>query len=225
MAIHLAENLEKFRAVCADTACRLVAVSKTKPPVLLQEAYDLGVRVFGENKVQELVEKHEELPKDIEWHMVGHLQRNKVKYIVPFVSLIHAVDSLRLLREINKRSAAVGRVVPCLLQVHIAQEENKFGFDEEEIRAVVEAKNLAQLPNICVKGLMGMATHTDDKKQIALEFGGLRRLFDALKTATQNIPNADFCELSMGMTNDYEIALEQGSTLIRIGSAIFGERT
>lgn len=220
----LATNLKKFQSELEHTNCQLVAVSKTKPLALLQEAYDLGVRVFGENKVQELVDKHEQLPKDIEWHMIGHLQRNKVKYIAPFVALIHAVDSERLLQEINKRSANVDRVTNCLLQIHIAEEETKFGFDEAELRAFMQPETLAKYPNIKLKGLMGMATNTSNEKQVRKEFSGLKKLFESIKAETTALENVDFTELSMGMSNDYKIAMEEGSTMIRIGSSIFGAR-
>ncbi len=222
--INLSENVEKFQSEIKGTDCKLVAVSKTKPVELLQEAYDLGVRIFGENKVQELADKHEQLPKDIEWHMIGHLQRNKVKYITPFVSLIHAVDSERLLKEINKRSAFDGRVTNCLLQVHIAQEETKFGFDEQELQSLMNKETMKQFPNIKLKGVMGMATNTPNQTQVREEFRGLRQLFERLKSATVGIENIDLTEVSMGMSNDYKIAIEEGSTMIRIGSSIFGAR-
>ncbi len=220
----LAENLETFQKVLEGTSCRLVAVSKTKPIAVLQDAYDLGIRVFGENKVQELTEKYEALPKDIEWHMIGHLQRNKVKYIVPFVALIHSVDSVRLLQEINKRAANVGRVVNCLLQVHIAQEKTKFGFDEAELETLLTEEALAAFTHVRLKGLMGMATNTDDPAQVRQEFRGLKTLFERCKAKANHYQNVDFTELSMGMSNDYTIALEEGSTLIRVGSSIFGAR-
>ncbi len=202
---------------------RLIAVSKTQPLTLLQEAYNAGQRLFGENKVQELVPKHEALPNDIEWHMIGHLQSNKVKYIAPFVHLIHSIDSSRLLEEVNKQAIKNNRVIPCLLQVHIASEETKFGFGLEEVHALLLSENFVSLKNIRVKGLMGMATFTENKEQIRTEFKSLKALFDSLKQVT--LPdNVKLDELSMGMSGDYAIALEEGSTLIRVGSAIFGDR-
>ena len=193
----------------------LVAVSKTKPNELILEAYNAGQRIFGENKVQELVEKEESLPKDIEWHMIGHLQTNKVKYIAPFVSLIHAVDSIKLIKEINKRAKQNNRIIPCLLQVHIAQEENKFGLDKN---GVIDILN-CDFPNISIKGLMGMATFTDDKNQIREEFKYLKNIYDELKESQPT-----FSILSMGMSGDYSIAIKEGSNMVRIGSSIFGNR-
>ena len=187
------------------------------------EAYDAGNKIFGENKVQELVSKQEELPSDIEWHYIGHLQRNKVKYIAPYVHLIHAVDSARLLNAINKEGRKNDRVINCLLQVHIASEENKFGFDEAELDELIKSANWQELTNVKVVGLMGMATFTEDKVQIRGEF----KLLAGLKTklsAMELSPNVVMEELSMGMTNDYKIALEEGSTMIRVGTAIFGAR-
>ena len=193
----------------------LVAVSKTKPNSAILEAYQAGHRIFGENKVQELAQKAEELPKDIAWHMIGHLQTNKVKFIAPFVSLIHGVDSLKLLKEINKRSLQNNRIIDCLLQVHIASESTKFGFGINEVESALnEAK---QFENIKVVGLMGMATFTDDIKQITQEFKSLKTIFEKIK-------NEQITTLSMGMSGDYKLAIEQGSTMIRVGSAIFGHR-
>ncbi len=192
--------------------CRLIAVSKTHPPELVQEAYDAGQRIFGENKVQEMMAKYEVLPKDIQWHLIGHLQSNKVKYIAPWVSLIHSVDSSKLAEEIDKQGRKVGRIIPCLLQVHIAKEETKFGFDREELFSFLKTM---KLPNIEIKGLMGMATNTDDVNQIRNEFRSLHDLF-------KEIGNMN--ELSMGMSSDYKIAMEEGSTMVRIGTAIFGKR-
>lgn len=200
---HLADNIH------------LVAVSKTKPNELIIEAYGAGQRIFGENKVQELVEKEESLPKDIEWHMIGHLQTNKVKYIAPFVSLIHAVDSKKLIKEINKRAEQNNRVIACLLQVHIAQEESKFGLDNNGIIEILKT----DFPNVSIVGLMGMATFTDNKNQIREEFKYLKDIFDELKESQPN-----FSILSMGMSGDYSIAIEEGSNMVRIGSSIFGER-
>jgi pyridoxal phosphate enzyme (YggS family) len=200
---HLADNVH------------LVAVSKTKSNELIIEAYGAGQRIFGENKVQELVEKEESLPKDIEWHMIGHLQTNKVKYIAPFVSLIHAVDSKKLIKEINKRAKQNNRVIPCLLQVHIAQEESKFGLDKDGVIEILKT----DFPNVSIVGLMGMATFTDNKNQVRKEFKYLKDSYDELK---ENQPN--FSILSMGMSGDYSIAIEEGSNMVRIGSSIFGKR-
>ncbi len=220
----IAEQLQHFWQELKPYSCKLIPVSKTKPNELLMEAYEAGNKIFGENKVQELVGKQEGLPKDIEWHYIGHLQRNKVKYIAPYVHLIHAVDSLRLLNEINKQASKNNRVINCLLQVHIASEENKFGFDENELNELIDTTNWQELSHIKVVGLMGMATYTEDKEQIRAEFKHLAGLKDKLNSRT--LPaNIDMRELSMGMTNDYKIALEEGSTMIRIGTAIFGART
>lgn len=201
----------------------MVAVSKTQSPETIMEAYDAGLRIFGENKAQELTGKYEVLPKEIKWHMIGHLQRNKVKHIAPFVDLIHSVDSARLLEEIDKQGARFSRVIRCLLQVHIAEEESKFGFNADEVRALLQSPELAEHGNVEIHGLMGMATFTEDEEKIRNEFRRLRRLFDELKNLS--LPdNVRLTELSMGMSNDYHIAVEEGSTLVRVGSAIFGER-
>jgi pyridoxal phosphate enzyme (YggS family) len=204
-------NIESIQSTLSH-GCRLVAVSKTHPAALVQEAYDAGQRVFGENKVQEMVSKYEVLPKDIEWHLIGHLQTNKVKYIAEWVGLIHSVDSAKLAEEIDKQGKKVGRVIPCLLQVHIAKEETKFGFDREEL---LEFLADFKLSNVEIRGLMGMATLTDDQDQIRREFRQLHDLFDEI---------GNMKELSMGMSSDYKIAMEEGSTLVRIGTAIFGRR-
>ncbi len=201
----------------------VVAVSKTKPVESIMEAYESGHRVFGENKVQELSAKYNELPDDIEWHMIGHLQRNKVKYIAPFVSLIHSVDSLRLLKEINKEAGKTHRIIDCLFQVHIAKEESKFGLNEEELRTLLESAEYKELTNIRMKGLMGMATFTNNHEVLRKEFRALKTLFDQLKSDYFS-EQMFFKELSMGMSNDYKIAIEEGSTMVRIGSLIFGER-
>lgn len=193
----------------------LVAVSKTKPNTAILEAYKEGQRIFGENKVQELVQKAEELPKDIAWHMIGHLQTNKVKFIAPFISLIHAVDSLKLLKEINKRAEQNNRIIDCLLQVHIATESSKFGFGMEEVESALNQAK--EFKNIRITGLMGMATYTDDTQQVVDEFKSLKTVFDSIK-------NEHITTLSMGMSGDYKLAIEQGSTMIRVGSAIFGHR-
>jgi len=197
----------------------LVAVSKTKPSSDIQEAYDAGQRDFGENKIQEMTQKWEELPKDIQWHMIGHVQRNKVKYMAEYVALIHGVDSLKLLKEIDKQAKKTDRIISCLLQVHIAEEDTKFGFDEEELLALTQEPEFIQLENIRVTGLMGMATFTEDKDQIRREFNTLKTLFETLKT---KLPTMD--TLSMGMSGDYETAIAEGSTMVRIGSSIFGAR-
>ncbi|MCS7004122.1 MAG: YggS family pyridoxal phosphate-dependent enzyme [Cytophagales bacterium] len=219
----IAQRLKEFEKLLAGTSCRLVAVSKTKPIPDLMEAYSAGQRLFGENKVQEMCEKQPAMPPDIEWHLIGHLQTNKVKYIVPFVALIQSVDSWRLLEEINKRASKVNRIINCLLQIHIAQEETKFGLDEKGLEELLQNPLLPTLSNIRILGLMGMATNTNDQQQIRKEFRYLRHLFDSY-AKNLHTPNVLFQELSMGMSNDYKIAIEEGSTLIRIGSAIFGSR-
>lgn len=204
-------------------ACTLVAVSKTHPPELVLQAYEAGQRVFGENKVQEMVAKYEVLPKDIQWHLIGHLQTNKVKYIAPFVHLIHSVDSLKLLQEIDKQAAKNRRTISCLLQVHIAQEETKFGFSPEEMEAFMHSTELPLLQSIRVIGLMGMASFTDNTRQVREEFKTLKKLFEKLKQRALPL-NVSMTELSMGMSSDYAIAIEEGSTMVRVGSAIFGTR-
>ncbi|MBL0742928.1 YggS family pyridoxal phosphate-dependent enzyme [Chryseolinea lacunae] len=221
--MNIKNNINNFRQNL-PAGCELVAVSKTKPIEAIKEAYAAGQRVFGENKVQELVPKHEALPKDIAWHMIGHLQSNKVKYIAPFVSLIHSVDSAKLLEEINKQAAKVNRIIPCLLQLHIAEEETKFGFSEDDVQKLFQSPEFQNLQHIEVRGLMGMATLTTDEAQIRKEFHGLRMFFNTLKSLPLP-PQVTMEELSMGMSSDYKIAAEEGSTLIRVGSAIFGERT
>lgn len=202
---------------------RLVAVSKYHPVEMIQEAYDAGQRLFGENHVQEMTQKYALLPKDIEWHFIGHLQTNKVKYIAPFVSLIHSVDSLKLLKEINKQAEKVQRIIPCLLQIHIAKEETKFGFSFDECREMLQQGEWKNLKNVQLCGVMGMGTFTDNVDQVRSEFHSLKDFFDEIK---ENVfsDNPSFREISMGMTDDYPIAIEEGSTLIRIGTKIFGER-
>ncbi len=219
----VSENIKAFNQSLGNTNCKLIAVSKTKPVELIQEAYDARQRDFGENKVQELREKPMQLPSDIRWHMIGHLQTNKVKYIAPFIHLIHAVDSLKLLQEINKQAKKNDRTIQCLLQVHIAQEEHKFGFDKEEIKALFASDSFMDLGHISIIGLMGMATNTDDQAQIRLEFRSLKNLFDELKSSC-DLPNVKIHEISMGMSGDYAIAIEEGSTMVRVGSKIFGAR-
>lgn len=201
---------------------RLVVVSKGQPPESILEAYQAGQRIFGENKVQELTQKQSRLPKDIEWHFIGHLQRNKVRFIAPFISLIHSVDSFSLLEEIDKQAQKWNRQIPCLLQVHIAREETKFGFSEEELPELVNSEKLQKLTHVTVAGLMGMASFTSDEERVHSEFRQLQQLFDKIKNA--DIPNITMVELSMGMSGDYKIAIEEGSTLVRLGSSIFGER-
>jgi len=201
----------------------LVAVSKTKPVPDLLEAYDAGQRIFGENKIQEMADKHDQMPKDIEWHMIGHVQSNKVKYMAPFVSLVHGVDSLKLLAEINKQAKKNGRIIDCLLQMHIAEEDTKFGLDESELQQLLESEDFKQMENIRVTGLMGMATFTEDNGQITKEFTHLKAIFDGLKTLPSAI-NLQPSTLSMGMSGDYKIAIACGSTMVRIGSSIFGSR-
>jgi len=219
----LKENIEQISKQLEGTGCKLVAVSKTKPISMLRQAYDLGIRDFGENKVQELTEKFEALPKDIAWHMIGHLQTNKVKYLAPFIALIHSVDSLKLLKEINKRAQQNQRVIEVLLQVHIAEEESKFGFSEEELIALFRSDAFREYQHVKVVGLMGMATFTDNPEQVRKEFRGLKQLFDRLKSVFSG-RNLEWRELSMGMSGDYQIAIEEGSTMVRVGSSIFGER-
>jgi pyridoxal phosphate enzyme (YggS family) len=203
---------------------QLVAVSKTKPVSVLMEAYKAGQRIFGENKIQEMTEKWEKMPKDIEWHMIGHVQRNKVKYMAPYVSLIHGVDSLKLLKEINRRAAANDRKISCLLQMHIAEEETKFGLDKEELFDLMKSPELTALTNIQISGLMGMATFTNDQKQIEKEFMSLKLLFDQVKEDFKDIPQVQPDILSMGMSGDYKMAIACGSNMVRIGSSIFGAR-
>ncbi|MEN9323600.1 MAG: hypothetical protein RL699_1380 [Bacteroidota bacterium] len=217
----IAQNLLKIKASLPQEVT-LVAVSKTKPVADLQQAYDAGQRVFGENKIQEMTEKWEQLPKDISWHMIGHVQSNKVKFMAPYVSLIHGVDRLSLLDEINKQAAKNNRIIQCLLQVHIAQEETKFGFDEQELRAAFDANAFAHYSNINIAGLMGMASYTSDTNQIKAEFTQLKSFFDSLKNKPTAQVNLQI--LSMGMSGDYELAIACGSNMVRIGSSIFGSR-
>ena len=218
-------NIEKYDEIRASlpAGVRLVAVSKFKPAEDISALYQLGQRVFGENHAQEMRAKHEQLPKDIEWHFIGHLQTNKIKYIAPYVSMIHSIDSFDLLKEVNKHAVKNERTIPCLLQFHIADEETKFGFTLEECEEMLLNESFQELKNVKIHGVMGMATFTDDQEQVRREFHHLHQIFDALKTRYFS-QNPDFKELSMGMTEDYPIAIEEGSTLIRIGSAIFGPR-
>ncbi|WPR70888.1 YggS family pyridoxal phosphate-dependent enzyme [Flavobacterium sp. NG2] len=236
----IAQNLQNIKASLPQSVT-LVAVSKTKPVADLMEAYDAGQRIFGENKIQEMVEKWEQMPKDIEWHMIGHVQTNKVKYMAPFVSLIHGVDSLKLLKEINKQAAKNSRVINCLLQIHIAEEETKFGLDETELNSLLSSSEFREMKNIQILGLMGMATFTDNENQVKKEFLHLKSIFDKLlksKEALQylsteenlstdpniNTTNCKLNTISMGMSGDYQLAIECGSTMVRIGSSIFGGR-
>ena len=202
---------------------KLIAVSKTKPASDIQTLYDAGQRAFGENKVQELVEKYEVLPKDIDWHLIGHLQTNKVKYIAPFVHLIHGVDSFKLFKEINKEGVKCNRIIPCLLQFHIAQEETKFGFSFEEAQEMLESNEFVELQHVAIHGVMGMASFTENENQIHEEFQTLHNYFQLIKSHYFKF-NPDFKEISMGMSGDYKIAMEEGSTMVRVGSSIFGSR-
>jgi pyridoxal phosphate enzyme (YggS family) len=219
-------NPDRYQEILNDIkpySARLVAVSKTRPQADITALFSLGQRIFGENKVQELTEKYEALPKDIDWHFIGHLQSNKVKYIAPYVGMIHAVDSLKLLEEIDRQAQKNSRVISCLLQVHIAQEGTKFGMDRDEINDLLQSVSFQSMKNICLCGLMGMATNTDNEAQVDKEFAGLKTLFDDIKKQYLS-DNPFFKELSMGMSADYLIALKHGVTLIRIGSDIFGHR-
>jgi pyridoxal phosphate enzyme (YggS family) len=213
-------NLRSIQATLPQNVT-LVAVSKTKPVSDLMEAYEAGQRIFGENKIQEMTDKWEAMPKDIQWQMIGHVQTNKVKYMAPFVSLIHGVDSLKLLQEINKQAAKNNRIIDCLLQVYIAEEESKFGLDEEELSEVLKhvQQDKNEMNHIRIVGLMGMATFTNNQSQIKKEFSRLKIIFDSIA-----IHNSQFTILSMGMSGDYELAIECGSTMVRIGSSIFGNR-
>ena len=210
----IAENLNKIQS-SLPSQVTLVAVSKTKPVSDLMEAYNAGQRVFGENKIQEMTEKWEQMPKDIQWHMIGHVQTNKVKYMAEYVSLIHGVDSLKLLQEINKQAAKYNRVIDCLLQIYIAEEESKFGLDEDELDELLKQVHNDKMQNIRIIGLMGMATYTDNQTQIKKEFHHLKSIFDKYKLLNT---------ISMGMSGDYKLAIECGSTMVRIGSSIFGTR-
>lgn len=216
------ENLNKVRATVPNNVT-LIAVSKTKPVADLQEAYDAGQRIFGENKALEMRDKHQELPKDIQWHFIGHLQTNKIKYIAPFVSLIHSIDSISLLEAVNKEAVKNNRVIDCLLQFHIAKEETKFGLDIEEAEEILKSDSYKNLNNINIIGVMGMATFTDDVNQIRNEFKSLKNIFNILKERYFQ-DKESFKEISMGMSDDYPIAIEEGATMVRVGSKIFGAR-
>ncbi len=215
------ENLLNINATLPSHVT-LVAVSKTKPISDLLQAYEAGQRVFGENKIQEMTDKWEQMPQDIQWHIIGHIQSNKVKYMAPYVSLIHGVDSLKLLEEINKQAQKNNRVIDCLLQLHIAEEETKFGLNEEELDDLLQSEIFKNLKNIKIVGLMGMATFTENQTQIKKEFQHLKAIFDNHQEPTTH--NRQFTTLSMGMSGDYQLAIECGSTMIRIGSSIFGGR-
>jgi pyridoxal phosphate enzyme (YggS family) len=215
------ENLFEIKSELPKNVT-LVAVSKTKPISDLMEAYDAGQRIFGENKIQEMTEKWESMPKDIHWHMIGHIQTNKVKFMAPYVSLIHGVDSLKLLEEINKQAIKNNRIIDCLLQIHIAEEETKFGLNEEELNNLLDSESFKAMSNIRIVGLMGMATFTNNQSQIKKEFKHLKSIFDHKKTLS--IVNCQLSILSMGMSGDYKLAIECGSSMIRIGSSIFGGR-
>ncbi|WP_367753335.1 YggS family pyridoxal phosphate-dependent enzyme [Flavobacterium sp. WC2421] len=217
----IAANLQSIQSTLPQNVT-LVAVSKTKPIPDLMEAYNAGQRIFGENKIQEMAEKWEQMPKDIQWHMIGHVQTNKVKYMASFVSLIHGVDSLKLLQEINKQALKNNRVIDCLLQMHIAEEETKFGLDEEELATLLSSNDFLEMKNIRIVGLMGMATFTDNQNQIKKEFIHLNSIFKGLQSQKDTLPHISI--LSMGMSGDYKLAIECGSTMVRIGSSIFGGR-
>ena len=216
------ENLNIVKATVPANVT-LIAVSKTKPVSDLQEAYDAGQRIFGENKALEMRDKHQALPADIQWHFIGHLQTNKIKYIAPFVTLIHAIDSLPLLEAVNKEAAKNNRVIDCLLQFHIAQEETKFGLDIEEAKSLLESESFKDLKNINICGVMGMATFTDNAAQVRNEFKNLKNIFETLKENYFK-EKVSFKEISMGMSDDYPIAIEEGATMVRVGSKIFGAR-
>ncbi|CAC9973515.1 YggS family pyridoxal phosphate-dependent enzyme [Flavobacterium panici] len=217
----IALNLNTIKASLPEHVT-LVAVSKTKPVSDLIQAYEAGQRIFGENKIQEMTEKWEQMPKDIQWHMIGHVQSNKVKFMAPFVSLIHGVDSLKLLQEINKQALKNNRTIDCLLQIYIAEEESKFGLDENELNELLTSVEFKELKNIRILGLMGMATFTEDQNQIKKEFTHLKSIFDSIQTLQTE--NCKLNTISMGMSGDYQLAIECGSTMVRIGSSIFGGR-
>ena len=218
----ISENIEKLRNLLPKDV-KLVAVSKTKPVSAVMEAYDAGQRVFGENKAQEMIAKQPELPADIEWHFIGHLQTNKVKYLIPFVSMIESVDSLKLLKEINKQAVKADRKVNCLLQFHIASEDTKFGLDTDEARLLIESEAFAGMKNVVICGVMGMASFTTEEAVLRKEFSCLREYFNTLKNEYFS-QNENFREISMGMSGDFMMAVEEGSTVVRVGTAIFGVR-
>jgi len=217
----ICDNIKKIKN-CIPNDISIVAVSKTKPKKLILEAYNCGHRNFGENKVQELIDKEQKLPKDISWHFIGHLQRNKVKFIAPFIDLIHGVDSFKLLKEINKQAKKHDRTIPCLLQFHIAKETTKFGFSQQETDIIINSDEFNELQNIKICGVMGMASNTSDEDIIANEFANLKLIFTKLQKNDKT--DSNFKTISMGMSNDYNIAIKQGSNMIRLGSVIFGKR-
>lgn len=220
--MNILENIGKLREELPNEV-KIVAVSKTHTPEIIMQLYNPGYKVFGENRVQELLEKYEAMPKDTEWHFVGHLQSNKVKYLAPFIKMIHGIDSFRILKAVNREAKKHNRIIPCLLQFHIADEETKFGLSEEEAYEILDSEEYKTLKNISIVGVMGMATLTDDKEKIRKEFRFLKRIFDNIKK--EYFPRKKgFKEISMGMSEDYQIAVEEGSTIVRIGSSIFGSR-
>ncbi|WP_353138173.1 YggS family pyridoxal phosphate-dependent enzyme [Pseudopedobacter sp.] len=219
----ITDNIKRLKNEIETLNVKLIAVSKTKPIEDILEAYNAGQRIFGENQVQEMADKAEHLPKDIQWHLIGHLQTNKVKYIAPFVSLIHSVDSIKLLKEINKQAEKNNRIIDCLLQIYIADEDTKFGLGFDEVIELLRSDEFAELKNVKISGLMGIASNTDNEKQIKEEFYELKTLFDGIKLSFFRKDDS-FRELSMGMSSDYNIAIDQGSTMVRIGSDIFGKR-
>ena len=220
--MNIASNIQTVR-LHIPPSVKLVCVSKFHSNETILEAYEAGERIFGESKVQELCRKQEALPKDISWHFIGHLQSNKVKYLVPFVDLIHGVDSPKLLAEINRQATKIDRKINCLLQIHIAQEDTKFGFDEQEITAMLNGEEWKKYKNIAIRGLMGMATFTDNIEQVRHEFRQLRIFFEKIKKKVF-AADPDFSELSMGMSDDYQIAVSEGSTIVRLGTTVFGNR-
>lgn len=218
----IGKNITDIKSTLPESV-KLVVVSKTKSPEIIEEAYRAGHKIFGENKAQELLWKYEKLPKDIEWHFIGHLQSNKAKYLVPFVNMIHGIDSLKILKTVNKEALKYGRVISCLLQFHIARESTKFGLSEEEAVDILESGVMAELKNVQIAGVMGMATFTDNSDVVRSEFRMLKSIFKKLKSVYFSGDNV-FREISMGMSDDYEVAVEEGSTIVRIGSKIFGSR-
>ncbi len=220
--MYVSENIQKLKRIIPGHV-KLVAVSKTKGIPEIMEAYSAGQRLFGENKVQEMTSKQPELPADAKWHFIGHLQTNKVKFIAPFVSMIESVDRMKVLKEINKQAEVVGRVIPCLLQFHIAEEDTKFGLDMAEAEEILSGQEFKAMKHIKICGVMGMATFTEETEQVRREFRNLNNIFTRIKE-NWFANDEDFSEISMGMSGDYEIAIEEGSTIIRVGSLIFGER-
>ncbi|WP_346883922.1 YggS family pyridoxal phosphate-dependent enzyme [uncultured Algibacter sp.] len=219
--MNIQENLKHIKSTLPEHVT-LVAVSKTKPVSDLMEAYNAGQRIFGENKIQEMAEKYETMPKDIEWHMIGHVQRNKVKYMSAFVSLIHGVDNFKLLKEIDKQAKKHDRIINCLLQIKIASEDSKFGMSQNEVAEIMESHDFSELKNICITGVMGMATFTEDNAVVKKEFNNLKSIFNHLKSIQHK--NCNLKTISMGMSGDYQLAIACGSTMVRVGSSIFGSR-